>query len=126
MAKRYLHRGPGARKGWATRRHRERVRRFLTAVALKAAKQVIATERREQFCCFTAPPHKDTPEAYAAMIAPERAAIRRFDRALAKIDAALRVLVMTLVIASMLGACARSNRMQPNPPQCEAAGKECR
>jgi hypothetical protein len=58
----------------------------LMAAALRAAKRVIADERRAQFDCFTIAPDR----SYDQMCASERAAIRRFDRAIKKINEALR------------------------------------
>jgi len=57
--------------------------------ALIAARRVLAAERRSQFECFTFAPHRNTPQSYAEMIPTERAAIRRFDRAIDKINEAL-------------------------------------
>jgi len=54
--------------------------------ALRAAKRVLADERRSQFECCTIPPAR----SYEQMDAHERRAIRRFDRVLAKINEALR------------------------------------
>ena len=58
--------------------------------ALRAALRLIVDERREQFRSFTLPPHRSNPETYAAMSEDERQAIRRFDRAIRKIEEALR------------------------------------
>lgn len=54
--------------------------------ALRAAKRVLADARREQFECFTIAPDR----SYEQMNPAERAAICRFDRAIAKINEALR------------------------------------
>lgn len=59
--------------------------------ALRSAKRVLSDERREQLSCFTICGAKATKaEYYAQMNAGERAAIRRFDRAIAKINGAIR------------------------------------
>lgn len=58
--------------------------------ALRSARALLTRERREQFECFTMPPHANTPENYAAMNCSERAAIRGFDRVIAKINEAIR------------------------------------
>ena len=36
-----------------------------------------------------------------------------------------RIVCFALLLVT-LGACAKSERMQPNPPLCERAGKDCR
>ena len=56
------------------------------ADALRSAKRVLAAERRSQFECFTIPPDR----SYDHMNNTERRAIRRFDRAIAKINEALQ------------------------------------
>jgi hypothetical protein len=73
-----------------SREHVEMITRM--AAALRSARRVIADERLEQLSCFVVgdlASYKSVKEMYAAMIPPERAAIRRFDRALHKIDKAL-------------------------------------
>lgn len=60
------------------------------ASALAHARVVLADERKGQFECFVIHGTKDTPDAYKQMNPAERAAIRRFDRAIKKIDEALR------------------------------------
>lgn len=54
--------------------------------ALRAAKHLLVVERRVQFDCFTISPDR----SYDQMNAAERAAIRRFDRVIAKIDEVLK------------------------------------
>jgi hypothetical protein len=54
--------------------------------ALRTAKRVLAAERLSEFECFTIAPDR----SYNQMNAGERAAIRRFDRAITKINAALK------------------------------------
>jgi hypothetical protein len=58
--------------------------------ALKLARSIIVLERREQLGCFTMRrPLPSRRDAYTDLIPGERLAIRRFDRALNAIDAAL-------------------------------------
>ena len=56
------------------------------ADALRAAKRVLMAERKSQFESFTIPPHR----SFDHMNSNERRAIRRFDRAISKIDEALK------------------------------------
>lgn len=56
------------------------------ASALRAARRVLVEERKLQFESFTIPPDR----SFNQMNNDERRAIRRFDRAIAKINAALR------------------------------------
>lgn len=60
--------------------------------ALAYARRILADERREQYGCFTLAPHKDDAETRKQMNATERWAIRRFDRAISRIDEAMKVL----------------------------------
>jgi hypothetical protein len=63
-----------------------RVRITRMKAALRTAKRVLAAERHEQFDCFTIAPDR----SYEQMNNSERAAIRRFDRAITKINRSLR------------------------------------
>lgn len=54
--------------------------------ALKAARRLLIAERKSQFQSFTIPPRR----SYEQMERSERAAIAAFDRAIEKINAALR------------------------------------
>ena len=56
------------------------------AAALRAAKRVLTRDRKDQFECVTIPPKR----SYDQMNADERAFILRYDRAIAKINAALQ------------------------------------
>lgn len=56
------------------------------AAALRTARRVLKDERESQFECFTIPPDR----SFDHMNNDEKRVIRRFDRALAKINAALR------------------------------------
>jgi hypothetical protein len=85
-----LRNGAPALKGWNTRRRNVASRARAVYAALTTARRVLADERREQFSCFVIPGTKDSPEAYKHMNPGERAAIRRFDRAIAKIDEVLK------------------------------------
>lgn len=67
-----------------SREHVEMIAKM--ADALRYAKRVIKAERKSQFDCFTIPPNR----SFEHMNNSEAAAIRRFDRALSKIDKALQ------------------------------------
>lgn len=54
--------------------------------ALKAARRLLISERRELFNCFTIAPDR----SYDQMNVDERRCIKRFDRAIAMIGEALR------------------------------------
>lgn len=74
---------------------KDRERTLLSRVArcraaIITARLVLVAERREQFACFVIAGTPDTPAAYAQMGPGERAAIRRFDRAIKTADDALR------------------------------------
>lgn len=64
-------------------------RRYVEVVidALETARRILKSERKSQFESFTIPPDR----SFDHMNKSEAAAIRRFDRAIAKIDAALNL-----------------------------------
>ena len=82
-----LRNGAHAFKGWKTKRDR----RAAALVGLRYARKVLAEDRRDTFDSFVVHGTPDTPDAYTAMDAGERKILRRIDRAIAGIDAALKI-----------------------------------
>ena len=58
--------------------------------ALLYARSILIEQRLDEWESYTIPPHADTPAAWRAMQDNERKAIRRLDRAVGHIDAAIR------------------------------------
>jgi len=64
--------------------------------ALKTARSVILIERRSQYESFTMPPHKNDAATFAQMNSTERYWIKKFDRAIDKIETAMKMMRGTI------------------------------